>query len=88
MLHVPDEAWPWVLILGIVNTGIGCYLYFSPLAKLPVQTVAICGYIEPLTAVVSAAILLGEKMTAVQIVGAVCIIGGAMVGELVREKAR
>lgn len=86
VIHVPGEAWGWILILGIVNTGIGCYLYFSPLAKLPVQTVAICGYLEPLSAVVFAALLLGEKMTVVQVIGAACIIGGAMVGELIKGR--
>ena len=77
VIHVPSGAWGWILVLGVVNTGVGCYLYFSPLAKLPVQTVAICGYLEPLSAVVFAALLLGEKMTALQIVGAACIIGAA-----------
>lgn len=86
VIHVPGEAWVWILILGIVNTGIGFYLYFSPLAKLPVQTVAICGYLEPLSAVVFAALLLGEKMTVVQVIGAACIIGGAMVGELIKGR--
>ncbi len=85
VIDVPNEAWGWIFALGIINTGIGCYLYFSPLAKLPVQTVAICGYLEPLSAVVFSAILLGEKMTAPQIVGAFCIIGGAMIGELVKK---
>ena len=33
------------LVLGIFNTGIGCYFYFSSIAKLPLQTVSICGYI-------------------------------------------
>lgn len=86
IIHVPANAWFWVLVLGIVNTGIGCYLYFSPLSKLPVQTVAVCGYLEPLSAVVFAAILLGEKMTLIQVVGAACIIGGAMIGELIKTK--
>ena len=85
-IEIPSNAWIWILILGIVNTGIGCYLYFSPLAKLPVQTVAVCGYLEPLSAVVFASILLDEKMTIVQIIGAACIIGGAMIGELVKIK--
>ena len=83
---MPAAAWPWVLVLGIVNTGIGCYLYFSPLSKIPVQTVAVCGYLEPLSAVVFAALLLGEEMTVIQIIGAACIIGGAMIGELVKPK--
>lgn len=86
VIHVPGGAWPWILVLGLVNTGIGCYLYFSPLSRLPVQTVAICGYLEPLSAVVFAAILLGERMTGIQIIGAVCIIGGAMIGELFNRK--
>lgn len=88
VIHVPAEAWPWILILGIVNTGIGCYLYFSPLSKLPVQTVAICGYLEPLSAVVFASIILGEKMMPLQILGAICIIGGAMIGELVKKSSK
>ena len=86
IINVPEDAWAWVLILGVLNTGVGCYLYFSPLAKLPVQTVAVCGYLEPLSAVVFAALLLGEKMTVIQIIGAICIIGGAMIGELIKPK--
>ena len=86
VIHVPASSWPWILVLGIVNTGIGCYLYFSPLSKLPVQTVAVCGYLEPLSAVIFAALLLGEKMTALQYIGAVCIIGGAMIGELIKKR--
>ncbi len=85
IINIPTEAWGWILVLGIVNTGIGCYLYFSPLSKLPVQTVAVCGYLEPLSAVVFATVLLGEKMTLVQVIGACCIIGGAMIVELIRK---
>lgn len=86
VIDIPSGAWVWILLLGIVNTGIGCYLYFSPLSKLPVQTVAVCGYLEPLSAVVFAAVLLGEKMTVPQLAGAVFIIGGAMIGELVKGR--
>ncbi len=85
-ITISPDAWVWILILGVLNTGIGCYLYFSPLSKLPVQTVAVCGYLEPLSAVVFAALLLNEKMTLLQIIGAACIIGGAMVGELVKTR--
>lgn len=80
--------WLWILLLGIVNTGIGCYLYFSSLSGLSVQTIAICGYMEPLSAVLLAAILLNERMTPLQIMGAVCIIGGAMLGELLDLKKK
>lgn len=70
-----------ILVLGLLNTGIGCYFYFSSIGKLPVQTVAICGYLEPLSAVLFSVIFLKETMLPIQIIGAVLIIGGAMLGE-------
>ncbi len=86
VIKVPANSVMWILILGVVNTGIGCYLYFSSIGQLPVQTVAVCGYFEPLSAVVCAWIFLGERMDKVQIIGAICIIGGAMLGELIKKR--
>ena len=41
----------WLPILWtLLNTGGGCYCCFSAIGWLPVQTVAICGYMEPLPA--------------------------------------
>jgi len=76
-----------ILILGIVNTGIGCYFYFSSIGELPVHSVAIGGYLEPLSALLFSAALLGETLALVQIVGAVLILGGAALGEFFRAKA-
>ena len=79
----PNSILP-ILILGLLNTGIGCYFYFSSIGKLKVQTVAICGYLEPLSAVLFSVIFLKETMLPLQIIGAVLIIGGAMCGELIK----
>ncbi len=78
--------WRAVVMLG-VNTGIGCLLYFSAVAKLPVQTVAVVGYLEPLSAVVFSAVLLGEAITPVRLTGAALIIGGAIFCELAGKRA-
>jgi drug/metabolite transporter (DMT)-like permease len=75
-----------ILILGVVNTGIGCYLYFSSIGGLPVQTVSICGYLEPLSALIFSAAFLGEKLSLLQMAGAILILGGAIFGELFRSK--
>lgn len=79
----PDglTQWGWMLVLGIVNTGIGCYLYFAEIAKLPVETVSILGYLEPLSAVVFAVLLLHERLSAYELVGAVLIACGAVISE-------
>ena len=76
----------WVLAIGLVNTGLAYYLYFSSLQKLPGQTVALVCYIDPLTALLVSGAFLGEKLLAVQIVGAVLILGGACLGELKFKK--
>ena len=68
----------------MLNTGAGCYFYFSSIGNLPVQTVAVCGYLEPLSAVIFSGIFLKETMLPVQMAGAVFIIGGAVYGELKR----
>lgn len=63
-------------MLGLINTGVGCYCYFSLIGSLPAQSVAICGYLEPLFAVLLSVLILHETMRPLQILGAVLIIGG------------
>ncbi len=82
VLQIGSGDWLPILFLGLLNTGIGCYLYFSSLGILPVQTVAVCGYLEPLSAVIFSVFLLGETMTAIQWLGAGMILGGAMLSEM------
>ncbi len=80
-IQVSPSDWIPILILGLINTGIGCYLYFSSFDKLPVQTVAICGYLEPLSAVAFSVLFLHEILQPVQVLGAALILGGAIWGE-------
>lgn len=88
-LEIAAENWPWILFLGLVNTGIGCYFYFSSIGALPVQTVAICGYLEPLSAVLFSVMLLRETMLPAQVIGAALIICGAVLGTVtVRSEYR
>ena len=87
-IDLSEVNWFAVILLGFINTGIGCYLYFSSLSDLPVQSVAVMGYIEPLSAVLFSALFLSETMSTFQIAGAVCIIGGAMMGELIKPERK
>lgn len=80
-LHVAPTDWAPLLVLGLVNTGFGCFLYFSAMGGLPAQTVSVCGYLEPLAAVVLAALLLGEAFTPLQAAGVALVIGGAVFAE-------
>lgn len=84
-LSVSGKEVAAVLVMGFLNTGVGCYLYFSSIHHLPVQGVAILGYLEPLSAVLFSALFLHESMSAVQWLGALFILGGAAFAELSRS---
>ena len=86
IFEIPAQSLLPILLLGIVNTGIGCYLYFSAISQLSAQSVAICGYLEPVSALVFSAVLLNERLTFVQVIGTVFIIGGAAFGECFGQK--
>jgi drug/metabolite transporter (DMT)-like permease len=85
-LDVAAGDWPYILVLGLLNTGYACWLYFSSIGKLPVQTVAVCGYVEPLSAVLFSVALLGETMSLWQTLGAVLIFSGAVLSQMPRSK--
>lgn len=85
-MDIPAGAWGPILWLGIVNTGLGCFCYFSAIGGLPAQSVAVCGYLEPLFAVVLSVLVLHETMTPMQVLGAALIVGGAVFGECWRRK--
>ena len=72
----------YLLILGLLHTGFAYYLYFSSMKKLKGQTIAVYSYIDPLTAILMSAIVLGETMMPWQIAGAIMILGASTVNVL------
>ncbi len=77
-----SRGWIFLLIVGIIHTGITYCLYFSSLKELPGQKAAILSYIDPLVAVLASVFLLGEEITVMQIVGGVFILGFTLWNEL------
>ena len=71
-----------LLVVGVVHTGIAYALYFGSMDGLRVQTVAILSYIDPVSALLFSAFLLREPLSPLNILGAVMIIGSAMVSEI------
>lgn len=78
---IASGDWLWIGILGLLNTGVGCYFYFLSIGRLPVQTVAVCGYLEPLSAVLFSVVFLNETLSPLQLLGGGLILGGAVFGE-------
>ena len=77
-------GWINLLVVGLFHTGVTYCLYFSALKELPGQEAAILSYIDPLVAVLLSVFVLGETMTAVQILGGVLILGFTLWNEVDR----
>lgn len=86
IIRIAPNDWLLILLLGLLNTGFGCYLFFSSIGRLPVQTVAVFGYLEPLSAILFSFIFLHERLHGVQIIGAVLILSGAVIADVARKK--
>ena len=80
------KGWAFLLIVGLVHTGITYCLYFSSLKELPGQKAAILSYIDPLVAVLVSVVVLKETMTVMQIIGGLLILGFTLWNEITPKK--
>lgn len=71
-----------LLIAGVLHTGVAYALYFGSIGHLGAQTAALCSYIDPVLAIVLAAVLFEEPFTVAGAIGTVLVIGAALVGEV------
>jgi len=86
IFKVSSSSIPYILILGIVHTGVAYLLYFSSLQKLKGQTIAVLSYIDPVFAVIISAVVLKEQLSILQIIGGVLILGSSFLSEFLNRK--
>ena len=72
----------FTLIVGVCHTGIVYMIYFSSVQKIPAQTTAVFSYIDPVTAIILSAVVLGERLDAVQLIGTFLILAATLFNEL------
>jgi len=81
-LDFSGAAVPLLIVMGVLHTGIAYLLYFAGMEKLNAQSVAILSYIDPVSALLFSAVLLKEPLSILNIIGALLIIGSAVLSEI------
>lgn len=85
IFHQPDlsqistlQSKQWLIIFGIaiVSTILPMTLFLAGLQKMPSSKASILVMIEPVTAAIAAAFILGESMTSIQTAGALLVLSG------------
>ncbi|GMA63041.1 DMT family transporter [Alicyclobacillus fastidiosus] len=71
-----------IVVLGVLHTGVGFYLFFSGMKGLKGQSIAVLSYIDPLTSLLISAFVFRERMAAFQIIGAVLLLGSTFISEV------
>ena len=77
-----------LMVVGVVHTGMAYAMYFGSLMQLKAQTAAILSYIDPVVAVLLSALLLKEHMSLLSGLGAVLVLGAAVISELPNPRRR
>jgi len=83
---ISSTAWIYILIVGILHTGIAYLMYFSSIKELKGQSIAVLSYIDPISAVIMASIFLGEPITLTKIIGGILILGSTFSSEILETK--
>ncbi len=74
--QLDPRGWMAMIYLGVFTTGLAYIAWFDALSQLPAAQTGAFLFIEPLTSMVVAAIILNEKITPVSVLGGAVILVG------------
>lgn len=83
---VPAVSWFWFACLIFVSTALAFSMYALGLGRLPASVASILAMTEIPIVTVYAYVLLDERMTGVQILGAILVVSGALLLSLRRRQ--
>lgn len=76
------------ILLGILHTGVAYTLFFSIYAHMKSVDIVSFSYFEPLFGILFSVIFIGERLTILQVIGGILILGSTYIGEILKEKNR
>lgn len=81
------EVWIFLVVLAIISILIPHSLYFAGLKHIVASRAIITSTFEPIVAILTAALFLGELLEGVQVIGAVLVISAILLLQTRRESA-
>ena len=78
----------WLLLLGVVHTGIAYCMYFTSIKDMSGQKISILSFIDPVTSIMLAFFIFNDQLTGFQLVGALLILFATIFSEIPLKKAK
>jgi drug/metabolite transporter (DMT)-like permease len=79
--NLSSKGWLAVLFLAICCSALGYLFWYGALERIEVSRVAALLYAEPLVTFVAAALLLGERVSAVVVMGGVLVLASVLIAQ-------
>ena len=76
--HDPPQVWWRIAVLGVFSTLVPFSLFYAGLRRVPATEAGVLATLEPVVAVVSAWVFLGERLLPVQWAGAVLVLAASL----------
>jgi drug/metabolite transporter (DMT)-like permease len=73
-----DSGWAAIVAIAVVSTALAISLFFAGLARVGATRAATLSTIEPVVTIALAALVLGERIAAVQLAGGALILGAVL----------
>ena len=84
----PLEATAWLIVLALSSQVVGWLLISISLARLPTALTSVLLTVQPLLSVLFAALIVDERPSALQLVGAAAILAGLLIASYGRRAER
>lgn len=78
---IPAGAWPGIVGVGVVAGFIAVQFFYAGAQRVGAAQASLLSTVEPLWTIVAAGILLGERLTPVQLVGGALILTGVVLSQ-------
>lgn len=85
--QVPGDAWPGLLAIGVLATAVAIQAFYAGVARIGAAQAALVSMLEPVFAVTLAVLLLGERLDALQMLGAAFVATGVVLAQTGRAAA-
>lgn len=76
----------YIILLGILHTGVAYTMFFSVYQHMKSIEIVSYSFLEPLFGILFSVIFIGEKLSVMQIIGGILILGSAYMGEIFKDK--
>lgn len=78
----------FLLILGLVHTGLAYLLWFSSIPKISAQKISIFAFLDPIVAFIVSVAIFHEQLSLEGWIGAILLMGSTLISSLKKDEGR